>query len=103
MALINSRRYVLILLTYLHLAGKNTCGETINKSLVKAHRKRTRLRNKFLKNRTETKRVCYKKQQNFCVNLLRKTKKDFYRNLNEKGRIDDKRFWKTVKPRFSDK
>ena len=49
MALINSRRYVLILLTYLHLAGKNTCGETINKSLVKAHRKRTRLRNKFLK------------------------------------------------------
>ena len=102
MALINSRRYVLILLTYLHLAGKNTCGEIINKSLVKAHRKRTRLRKKFLKNRTETKRPCYKKQ-NFCVNLLRKTKKDFYRNLNEKDAIDDKRFWKTVKPRFSDK
>ena len=60
MALINSRRYVLILLTYLHLAGKNTCGEIINKSLVKAHRKRTRLRKKFLKNRTDQKTLLQK-------------------------------------------
>ena len=44
----------------------------INKNLINAHRKRTRLRNKFLKNRTETYRVCYSKQRNFCVNLLRK-------------------------------
>ena len=31
----------------------------INKNLVNAHRKRTRLRNKFLKNRTESNRVSY--------------------------------------------
>ena len=67
------------------------------KNLVNAHTKRTRLRNKFLKNRTETKRGCFNKQRNFCVNLFRKAKKDYYGNLNEKNGIDKKRFWKTVK------
>ena len=66
MALTNSWKYVLILLPYLHPARKNNCGETIchsfmSKNLVNAHRKQTRLRNKFLKNRTETNRVCYNK------------------------------------------
>ena len=54
-------------------------------------------------NRAEANRVCYSKQRNFCVSLLRKTKKDYYRNLNEKDVIDNKKFWKTVKPLFSDK
>ena len=75
----------------------------MNKNLVNAHRKRTRLRNKFLKNRTESKRVYYNKQRNFCVCLLRKTKKDYNGNLNEKDVIDNKKFWKTVKPLFPDK
>ena len=34
----------------------------INKNLVNAHRIRTLLRNKFLKNRTESNRVSYNKQ-----------------------------------------
>ena len=55
-----------------------------NKNLVNAHRKRAHLRNNFLKNITENNRVCYSKQRDFCVNLLRKTKKDYYKNLNEK-------------------
>ena len=75
----------------------------INKNVVNAHRKRTRLRNKFLKNRTESNRVSYNKQRNFCVSLLRKTKKDYYGNLNEKDVIDNKKFWNTVKLLFSDK
>ena len=62
----------------------------MNKGLVNGHRKRTYLRNKFLKNRKETNKVCYNKQRNFCVNLLRKTKKDYYRNLNEKDVVDNK-------------
>ena len=63
----------------------------INKKLVKGHRKRTRLRNKFLQSRTETNRVCFQKQRNICVNLLRKTKKYYYGYLNEKDVIDNKR------------
>ena len=43
------------------------------------------------------------KQRNLCVSLLRKTKKDYYGHLNEKDVIDNKNFWKTVKPLFSDK
>ena len=75
----------------------------INKNLVNGHRKRTRLRKKFLKNRTESNGVCYNKQQNFCVTLLRNTKKDYYGNLNKKDVIHNKKFWKTAKPLFSDK
>ena len=44
----------------------------------------------------------YKKQRNYCVSLLRKTKKDFYENLNP-SLIIDKTFWKEGKPFFSDK
>ena len=84
-----------------YLRGNNM--PFINKNLVNAHRKRNRLRNKFLKNRTKSNRVSYNKQRNFCVSLLRKAKKDYYGNLNEKDAIDNKKFWKTVKRLFSDK
>ena len=84
-----------------YLQGNNM--PFINKNLVNAQRKRTRLRNKFLKNRIECNRVFYNKQRNFCGSLLTKTKKDYYRNLNENYGIDNKKFWKTVKPLFPDK
>ena len=72
----------------------------MNQNLVNAHRKLIQLRNKFLKNRSESDRVCYNKQQNFCVSLLRKTKKDYYGNLNQQDVIDNKKLSKTVKPFF---
>ena len=37
------------------------------------------------------------------MKLLRKTKKDFYNNLNVKYITKNKLFWKTVKPSFTDK
>ena len=39
----------------------------------------------------------------FCLNLLRKTKNNFYKALDEKQVADSKTFWKYVKPFFSDK
>ena len=50
-------------------------GKFITKGLNKAIIKRSRLRNKFLRDRTETFREEYKKQINFCVKLLKKAKK----------------------------
>ena len=50
-------------------------GKFMTKGLHKAIMKRSRLRNKFLHDRTETSRKEYKKQRNFCVNLLKKAKK----------------------------
>ena len=74
----------------------------MNKNLVNAYRERTRLGNKFLKNRIEANRVSYNKQRNFCVNLVRKLN-HYYGSLNKKHVIDNKRFWKTSKPLLSDK
>ena len=41
-------------------------------------------------------------QQNHCVNLLRKTKKNYFTNLNMKDITDSKTFWKTIKPNFDE-
>ena len=63
---------------------------------------RTKLQNIFLQNRSEENKIRYGKQRNFCVSLLRKTKKRYYENLNEKFVEDNKLFWKTVKPLLFD-
>ena len=81
--------------------GKNM--SFMNKSLCHAHMKRNRLRKCYLKNRSEQNRLSYVKQRNYCVSLLRKTKKDYYANLNVKDIVDNKQFWRTVKPLFSGK
>ena len=41
-------------------------------------------------------------QRNRCVNILTKTKRDYYRNLDLKDFTDSRKFWKTVKPVFTD-
>ena len=45
----------------------------------------------------------YKKQLNFCVNLLRKTKKWIFQNINTRNLKDSKKFWKTIKVYFGNK
>ena len=69
----------------------------MNKSLARAHMKRNRLRNLYLKKKTETTKLVYIKQRNYCVSLLRKTKKDHYANLDEKDVADNKQFWRIIK------
>ena len=68
----------------------------MNKALSKEIMKRTRLRNKFLKHRSEENKKKYSKQRNYCVSLLRKYKSDCFGNLNEKNISDNKTFWKTI-------
>ena len=43
------------------------------------------------------------KQRNHCVSLLRKPKREYYSNLDDKNICDNKTFWKTVKPILSKK
>ena len=45
----------------------------------------------------------YKKQRNFCVDLLRKTKTEYFKNLNVKDLSDNRKFWKTIKLYFTNK
>ena len=72
----------------------------MKKTLSKEILTRTRLRNRFLKNRTEENKRNYTKQRNHCVSLLRKVKNEYYSNLNKKDVTDNKMVWKIVKPIF---
>ena len=75
----------------------------MNKNLPKAIMLGTKLRNIFLKNRTEEIKNRYTKQRNLCVTLLRKTKREYFNNLNEKNICNNKKFWRVVKPLLSNK
>ena len=63
---------------------------------------RSRLRNKYYKDKTDASALAYKKQRNKCVSLLRKAKKTYFGNLNPSVICDNKMFWKIVKPLFSE-
>ena len=75
----------------------------INKKINKEIMKRSRLRNKFLNTKSDIDRKAYNKQRNFCVSLIRSEKKNFFSNINTSDITDNKTFWKTVKPFFTDK
>ena len=61
------------------------------------------MRNKFLKDKSQTSRENYKIQRNLCKKLLRKTKKSYFESLNTKKITDNRTFWKTVVPLFTNK
>ena len=65
--------------------------------------KRSRLRNKFLNTKSDIDRKTYNQQSNLCVSLIRSEKKYFFSNINTCDITDNKTFWKTVKPFFTDK
>ena len=78
-------------------------GRFMTKDIHKAIMKRSRLRNKFLRDRTEISTEEYKKERNLCVSLLKKEKKDHFVNLDITSATEYKKFWQTVKPLFSTK
>ena len=61
----------------------------MTKELSKEIMLRSRLRNKFLTDKTDENRFLYTQQRNKCVALLRKTKKTYNENLDEKNVTDD--------------
>ena len=75
----------------------------VNKELSKAIVNRTKLRNIYCKNKMDDDRTKYVRQRKYCVNLLRRVKRDYYNNLNTGNITDNKKFWKSVKPSFTDK
>ena len=64
---------------------------------------RSKLRNKFLKLKTEENRLAYAKQRNYCLKLLQQKKRQYFENLNLSSITDNKLFWKTVSPLFTEK
>ena len=88
-----------------HAPRKKRCARRnhmpfFTKELYKEIMTISRLRNKYLKNRNGENRAIYVKQRNYCVSLLRKSKKEYYENLDERNLMDDKLFWKTIETSF---
>ena len=70
----------------------------MTKELRKAIMKRSQLKNTYNKNHNYENWYLYKKQRNFCLNLLRKTKRNYFKNVKIQGITDNKKFWKTIRP-----
>ena len=75
----------------------------MTKELRKEIMLRSKLKNKFNKERNHINWYNYKRQRNRCLSILGKTKKEYFTSLNIKQVSDNKLFWKSVKPFFRDK
>ena len=75
----------------------------MNKNLPKAILLRTKLRNIYLKNRTQENKGRYTRRRNVCVTLLRKVKRKYFNNLNKKNVCYKEIFWRVIKPLLSNK
>ena len=75
----------------------------MTKDLHKVIMKRSKQRNKFLKSRNLSDRKNYTSQRNLCKKLLKNTKRTYFNNLDIRKVTDNRTFWKTVVPLFSNK
>ena len=70
------------------------------KSLLKAIIKRSKLKDKFNKERNAKNWSNYKQQRNYCSNLLEESKTHHFNNLNVKDVTENKRFLEDNKTFF---
>ena len=73
----------------------------MSKTLRKAIMRRSALQNRFYRDRSSETEKAFKKQRNYTKRLLVKEKKKYFSNLDMKNYTDNKKFWNTVKPLFS--
>lgn len=64
---------------------------------------RSRMCNKYLKEKNDKSKIAHDKQRNYCVNLLRRTKNNYFASFNISSITDNYKFWKTTEPLFSDR
>ena len=64
----------------------------MTKALRKTIMMRSGMKYLYLKNKTDLNWSHYKKQRNFCTNLLRKTKKEYFSKLDIIEISDSKKF-----------
>ena len=64
---------------------------------------RSKLKMRYKLDRATNNFENYKKQRNICVNLLRKSEKQYFGNAYVKNLTDNKKFWKIIRPKLSNK
>ena len=75
----------------------------MTKQLRKMIMSRSRCKNRYFRNKTIENWERYRKLRNDCVKLTKKVKREYFENLDINSVKDNKTFWKTVKPFFTDK
>jgi hypothetical protein len=75
----------------------------MTKSLRKAIMRRSQLQSKYYKTRHADDYEMFKKQLNFVSKMYKKEKKMFYKNLDIMKVLDNKTFWRYMKPVLSEK
>ena len=75
----------------------------MDKELIQVVMVRSKLRNEYLKSKSEIDKQRYNKQKNYCVKLLRLEKQKHYESLDISKITDNKTYWKTLSPLFSNK
>ena len=75
----------------------------MTRALRKAMMRRSQLESKYLKTKTELDKNNFKKQKNFVSRFYKKERAKYFKNLDLKSFLENKTFWKNVKPFFSEK
>ena len=73
----------------------------MTKALRKAIMRRSTLKSKFLKNKSDDNLKAFKKQKNYTKRLAKKERIKYFANLDLNKYTDNIKFWNTVKPMFS--
>ena len=73
----------------------------MTKNLRKTIMRRSVLENKYYRDKLPESKKAYRKHQNYTNKLIKKEKKKYFSNLNMNNYTDNKKFWNTVKPLFS--
>ena len=73
----------------------------MTKALRKAIMRRSTLKTKYLKTKTDENLKAFKKQKNFTNRLAKKERVKYFANLDLNKYTDNVKFWYTVKPMFS--
>ena len=79
----------------------NYSAQITHRIFPKAIMMRSYLENLYFKRRTDHSLRNYKNQKNYCSRLYKKVRKNFFNKLDISFVPDNKLFWKTVKPFFS--
>ena len=73
----------------------------MTKALRQAIMRRSALKTRFLKNRTDENHKIFKKQKNYTRRLAKRERVKYFANLDLNKYTDNIKFWHTVKPMFS--
>ena len=74
----------------------------MTKIVRKAIMRRSMLENKFYKKKSAKFKILFVKQKNYTNKLIKKAKRKYFRNLRIDNFTDNKKFWNTIKPFFTD-